>query len=356
MSTQLTTTASKNDIRTLLAKPETIHELGRVATKYLTADRLARLVLSACNRVPKLLECTPQSVLQCAITCSQYGVEPDGRHAHLIPYGAQCTLIVDWKGLVALGRRGGVEDIVPDTICENDEFVYYRDEAGTHFKHVPKFGNRGSIIGAYSTAKIDGKFDVEVMTVDEIEGIRKRSRAGNSGPWQTDFGEMCKKTAIRRHSKRWPLAPEIAEAFNADDDKLNEIPQHREVRSPIFTTPAQQLATPDDDQVPDAEIPAKPKRTYTRRQPAEPPIEATPDSNEETPPPPATPREQFAKLVQDAGFGFEDARMALVTIYPATESKAELWTGFDDIQNSVCSLAMSNKDAVIAQLEAQKEA
>jgi len=62
------------------------------------------------------------------------------------------------------------------------------------------------------------------MTLAEVEAIRKRSRSGNVGPWQTDFDEMAKKTAIRRHSKRLTLSPEFAAALEKDDDRLEERP------------------------------------------------------------------------------------------------------------------------------------
>ena len=227
---------SKRDVKTLLQSQTVIAQLQRVATKYLPADRLARLLLTAVNKTPGLLNCTPESVLQAGMTCSQLGLEPDGRHAHLIPYSNTCQFIIDYKGLLLLARRNGIEALVADLICENDEFIYFRDETGTHFRHVPKFGGRGKAIGAYSTCKIDGAFDVEVMTADEIESIRNRSRAGKNGPWVTDWNEMAKKTVIRRHSKRWPLLAEVAEAIVAgDDDTLEGTPHQKvEVKSPNF--------------------------------------------------------------------------------------------------------------------------
>lgn len=251
-STEVSTPA-KRDVKSLLQSQTIIAQLQRVATKYLPADRLARLLLSAVNKTPQLLNCSPESVLQAGMTCAQLGIEPDGRHAHLIPYGQLCQFIIDYKGLVLLGRRNGIESIVADTIGEFDEFTYYRDELGTHFRHVPKFGGRGKTIGAYSTCKIDGQFDVEVMTAEEIESIRNRSRAGKNGPWVTDWNEMAKKTVIRRHSKRWPLLAEVAEAIVAgDDDTLEGAPRQRvEVKSPSFLDVPARAA---DDQVPGAEI------------------------------------------------------------------------------------------------------
>ena len=56
------------------------------------------------------------------------------------------------------------------------------------------------------------------MSVDEIEAIRRRSKAGNSGPWVTDWNEMAKKTVFRRLTKWLPLSPEFRDAVEADDE------------------------------------------------------------------------------------------------------------------------------------------
>ncbi len=67
-----------------------------------------------------------------------------------------------------------------------------------------------------------GEKQSAVMTLAEVEAIKKRSKSGGSGPWVSDFDEMAKKTAIRRHSKRLTLSPEFADALEKDDDKIDE--------------------------------------------------------------------------------------------------------------------------------------
>ena len=61
-----------------------------------------------------------------------------------------------------------------------------------------------------------------VLTKDEIDGIRKRSRSGNNGPWVTDYNEMAKKTAFRRLAKWLPLSAEFRDAVEKDDDLPTE--------------------------------------------------------------------------------------------------------------------------------------
>jgi recombination protein RecT len=72
-----------------------------------------------------------------------------------------------------------------------------------------------------------GTVKTEVLSHEEIEGIRKRSRAGNNGPWVTDWCEMAKKTAFRRATKWLPLSAEIRDAFERDDDVIEGVATQR---------------------------------------------------------------------------------------------------------------------------------
>ena len=71
------------------------------------------------------------------------------------------------------------------------------------------------------------------MTKADVDAIRKRSKASGSGPWVTDYSEMGKKTVLRRMSKRWPLAPELAGAI--DDEARAAIQQSVDGYYAMFT-------------------------------------------------------------------------------------------------------------------------
>lgn len=181
---------------------------------------LARMQFS---KTPQLAGCTRESVMQCLMQCGQFGLLPDGRHAHLIPYGDKCTFIMDYKGLIALASRNGITGIFAEVVYENDVFKTSIVLGEKQLVHEMAYGSeRGKPRLFYSCAKINGTFDYEVMTLAEVEAIRNRSRAGKSGPWVTDFLEMGKKTVIRRHSKRWDITPELAAALAADDDQVEQ--------------------------------------------------------------------------------------------------------------------------------------
>lgn len=193
-------------------------EIAKVLPKHMTPDRMARVALTALRRVPKLRECTPESFFKCMMDLSSWGLEPDGRRAHLIPYGKECSLVIDYKGIVELAMRSGkIARIHADVICENDEFVYDRGEVVKHIVDIKQ--PRGEVMAVYCLVTFkDGAEKAEVMTRDDVDAVRKRSRAGNSGPWQTDWNEMAKKTVFRRASKWLPLTAEQVDAMDRDYD------------------------------------------------------------------------------------------------------------------------------------------
>ena len=223
-----------------------------------TPERMARVALTAMTKTPKLLVCKQETILDALMTCSQLGIEPDNRRAYLIPYGDTCQLIVSYQGLAELIRRSGeVKDIHCDTVHENDEFEENLGQVVVH--RVNRKEPRGEIYAAYSRVILkDGTISCEIMSKDEIEAIRRKSKAGNSGPWKDHFGEMAKKTVFRRHSKWLPLSPEVKEAFDKDADQLpeirrGEVTNERTVpTNPGFSGPS---GEPETEQEPEIEEP-----------------------------------------------------------------------------------------------------
>lgn len=223
-----------------LKSPGFREAIQQVLPKHCTPDRFVKVALTATMRVPKLAQCTKASLVKALMTCSELGLEPDGRRAHLIPYDdrkagvTHAQLIVDYKGLVELIRRSGeVSDIHADVVCENDEF---EENLGQVTKHrIDRRQPRGKPFAAYSRVTLkDGTVSCCVMGVDEIEAVRSRSLAGRSGPWVTDWPEMAKKTVFRRHSKWLPVSPEIIDATEVEDIDPNDHDARSRRAKPVF--------------------------------------------------------------------------------------------------------------------------
>lgn len=231
-------------------------QISRALPSHVTTQRFIRAALTCLNRTPKLLNCTVESVTGCLLQCAQYGIEPDGRRAHLIPYGTTCTLVIDYKGLVELVLRSQmVSYIHADVVRDGDLFEYSMGEVRNH---VPWFLRRdeakpdqpGNDFAVYALAKMKGGSVMSaVMSIQEVMEIRDRSqgyRAFKAGkisenPWDesnwVSEQEMIKKTAIRRLCKLLPLSPEFRDAVETEDAAehlRNVTPPTPQIAAPIF--------------------------------------------------------------------------------------------------------------------------
>jgi recombination protein RecT len=223
--------AKKQDLAAILQGDTMKQQWAVVLPKCLTADRLARVALTQLRKTPKLGQCNQGSFLSALMTCAELGIEPNGRHAHLIPYGQDCTLIIDYKGLVELAMRSGkISRIHADVVCENDT-ISIKNGIITH--EINPLKERGTMVGAYAMcAFIDGTEKHEYMSKKEVDSIRDRSRAGKSGPWVSDYNEMAKKTVFRRMSKWLPLSPEIMDSIEKDADRIETV--HGTASAPVY--------------------------------------------------------------------------------------------------------------------------
>jgi recombination protein RecT len=216
-------------LRQELSQPWLMEQVARALPKHITADRFLRVVTTAMTRTPKLELCDKASFMAAMLTLSQYGLEPNGRQAHLVPFEnrkrgiVECQLFIDYKGFAELAFRSGqIKSIHADVVCENDEFDFDLGQVTKHKIDLRK--PRGSCYAAYARIEfVNGGVKCEVMGASEIEAIRARSKARDAGPWVTDWAEMAKKTVFRRASKWIPLSPEIMDAFDREDTVDGEV-------------------------------------------------------------------------------------------------------------------------------------
>ena len=183
------------------------------------ASRFMRCVITACNKNPKLWDCTPSSVASVILQAAQWGLMPDGHHAHLIPYGNDATLQFDYKGILALVMRSGeVAHIHADIVCQNDKYRFNLGKVEEHVVDLSK--DRGEAYAVYAMVRFkDGETAAIQMSKAEVEAIRKASRSGSSGPWATYPMEMWKKTAFKRLAKWLPRLPrDVQEAIRKDNE------------------------------------------------------------------------------------------------------------------------------------------
>lgn len=189
-------------------------------------------ILKANDYLATVASGNPDSLKEAIINVAAVGLSlsPVHKQAYLVPRKQRVCLDISYQGLVDLATTKG------SILWAKAEIVHERDT----FEHVginkePKhsfnpFGERGPIVGGYCLAKmVSGDLLVDFMSIKEIFTIRDRSegyrsfKAGKakSTPWDTDEGEMIKKTLVRRAYKSWPKAmakDELDRAIDVTND------------------------------------------------------------------------------------------------------------------------------------------
>lgn len=230
-------------------------EVQKVIPKEIALEAMLRVARSVASD-PKFTSVDPKSFLLALLKCGRAGLYPDGREAHLIAFGRDVQVIFDVKGICALAGRAGIL-VTPKVVFTEDFFEVEEDDGTgkTKVTHRVDYRKpRGEIQAVYSRAAMpDGRVDYEIMSADEVERVRQNfSKAKNSTPWVNSWGEMAKKTAVKRHSKRWDMSPEIRQALNADDDSLPAKDESK-VTTPIFSSPASVQEAQEAEIMPEAE-------------------------------------------------------------------------------------------------------
>jgi recombination protein RecT len=192
-----------------------------------------------------LLQVTPESlVVACreaaAMNLDVTGLNGDG---WLIAYGTEAKFQAGWRGYLKLIRRSRQVRVVDvQLVYTMDPVFELRLGTSPSIEHVPATEwakqevltgrdnhkaeqaliDRGDVLGGYAYAKLaTGELLIEWMTWAEIEQARKASpsvRANRASPWDNWWGEMARKTLIRRLSKRLPFESLAEKAMEIDNE------------------------------------------------------------------------------------------------------------------------------------------
>jgi recombination protein RecT len=195
--------------------------------KHVDIDKFARVVMTAVQTAPNLLTVDRQSLLRACIEAATDGLIPDGREGAIVPYKGKAQWQPMVWGLVKLVRQSGeLETIGTRIVREGDQFDYWIDEGGEHFKHVPHFGGDDRpmrLVYAYARTK-DGGVYFEPMDAAEIAKFRALSKAkSDDSPWATWPDEMAKVRPLKRLCKRLPLSVDAIEALERDNLRDAEV-------------------------------------------------------------------------------------------------------------------------------------
>lgn len=255
-------------------------QMALALPKSMTAERLTRIVMTECRKVPALMQCNQESFFGAVLQCAQLGLEPGSAlgHCYLLPFGngksrdgrPNCQLIIGYRGMIDLARRSGqIVSINAYCIHEADEFEY---ELGLHpdIHHRPSpLAERGPVTYVYAVAVLKGGgVQFEVMSRAEIEAVRLQSKAGKSGPWVTHWEEMARKTVVRKLFKYLPVSIEAIRAVEIDEKSdRGEAVTEDDFIDTTFVDKGQEL-----EPVTPVEEPAEPEPPQPEPAPAQPDV------------------------------------------------------------------------------------
>jgi len=200
-------------------------EIGKHAKH--AAERFSRMLYTAISQSAALQKCTMASLVKAGSIAASLDLDIDPRGlAYLVPYGRVAQLQIGYSGLIELAYRSGkVKAISAHCIYESEKKSVTIERIDGRFRINHPFSFEmptGEMIAVYAAAEIEGLGpQFCVMRKDEVEKIRKISKASNSPAWKDFYEQMAKKTAIRQLSKFLPksILPAFSRAAAIDEEQ-----------------------------------------------------------------------------------------------------------------------------------------
>lgn len=214
--------------------------------RHIDEHQFIQAALTAMHKTPQLQKCEPASLMLALMSCAKFGLDPDGVHSAIVPYGKTATFVPMYMGYIELMYRSGmVESVVFDFVRDGDAWTFDQGKRPPEdFFHRPDLLSsevREPLLAyAFAWMKSGGRSQVIFLNRAEAEEIRDtRSKAYQlaernrrdyakdfqnspskgkfNSTWHTDFDAMWLKSAVRRLVKRVPTSPEIRDLLKLDD-------------------------------------------------------------------------------------------------------------------------------------------
>ena len=184
---------------------------------HLTADRMARLAMTAFSTSPKLQQCTMQSIAGAIMTAAQLGLEPGVNGAgYLVPYGTTCTFVPGWRGLVDLVARSGRGTVFTGVIFRDQRYTFTdgaRRDLVIH--NETDLDAPQDITHAFAIGWVQGAEYpiIELWRVSKIEKHRdKYNKVGRQHYSFRDWEMYARKIPLLQVLKYMPCSIEVSNA------------------------------------------------------------------------------------------------------------------------------------------------
>ncbi len=215
-----------------LTQIKNFFEDDRQAMKFLSSMR------ASVQKNPKLMECSPVTVINSFMTMAQLGLMPSdiSGEAFVLPYAKnkkvgdawehtlEAQFQLGYQGIITLLYRAGVQSIRSEIVRKNDKFSMRNGIIDHEIDVMKSNEERGEAVAAYVIATLNGQELSKAMNKKDILDMgRKFSKSfgGKHTPWdEVNDPElwMWKKTVLKQLGKMLPKNETISKAI-AEDNK-----------------------------------------------------------------------------------------------------------------------------------------
>ena len=194
-------------------------QMALALPKHMTADRMARLALTAFSTSPQIQNCDQKTIAASIMTAGQLGLEPGVNGAgYLIPYGKTCTFVPGWKGLVDLVSRSGRGTVFTGVIFKDQGYTFVDGARRDLIIHnETDMEDPEDITHAYAIGWVkDAAMPIiELWRVSKIAKHRdKYNKVGTRHYSYRDWEMYCRKIPLLQVLKYMPCSIEVANAIS----------------------------------------------------------------------------------------------------------------------------------------------
>lgn len=169
---------------------------------------------------PKLQGCTKLSLYGCFLDMAVNGLsfDPGRKLAYIVPFNTKVAGTDQWESRASLMitgygelhmrmRQGQIKYADnPVLVYDGDQFSFGTKGGHVFLDHVATFPRKSDkIIACYiRLERADGSVDYKVLSVEEVEKIRKFSKDPNSKAWTDGFPGMIQSKTIKHAFRSYP--------------------------------------------------------------------------------------------------------------------------------------------------------
>lgn len=246
MSKEIILFKNEQDFKQILAK-EYMKQIENLFGDKEKALEFMTNIVATMNRIPKLWDCTRDSLINSFLTLAALKFMPSAisGEAYILPYEDKKNGVtvaqfqLGYQGLVTLLYRAGAKSIVAELVRQGDTFSFKNGKVLHDVDPTKSAKERGRIQGAYAILTLPSGDTLDGwMHIDDIYDHAKRfSKSFSSGfsPWNIESdpqGWMLRKTVLKQVAKLAPKNPELDKAL-AEDNKDSVISDRQEAPKAI---------------------------------------------------------------------------------------------------------------------------